>query len=68
MRFPLANFLEIIPSRIDNEIRSVKLQIIPDPMQNQDLIAPLQKHKFITRDVRSIAKLEINPDDPELFS
>ena len=67
-RYPLVQVVKTIASRNDNNIRTVQLRLIPDPMKFNSLPSMTEKAKFISRDIRSIAKLEINDEDTELDS
>lgn len=66
-RYPLAKIESTTASRTDGQIRTAKLRIINDPAKESDLAGnSTKKPKYLVRDVRSVALLEISPEREKL--
>ena len=62
-RMPLGIVEEAIPSRIDGQIRTVRLTVINDPIREKNV----KKPKIIARDARIVSRLDINEKDETPF-
>lgn len=67
-RDPLVKAIGATKSRTGEEIRTARLEAIADPLSNKNLKQSLQKFKYVQRDVRCVANLEISPDEDEAYS
>ena len=60
--------IAITKSRVGNEARAVKLEVIPCPLNKKNLNKKPEKYKYIQLDARIDAKLEIFPVDDNAHS